>query len=51
MTAIAVSVLSFVKLNYGLFFACVAGIAFCFGGNITIFPAIVADFFGLKKPK
>lgn len=49
MTAIAVSVLSFVKLNYGLFFACVAGIAFCFGGNITIFPAIVADFFGLKN--
>ena len=49
VTAIAVSVLSFVQLNYGLFFACVAGIAFCFGGNITIFPAIVADFFGLKN--
>lgn len=49
VTAIAVSVLSFVKLNYGLFFASVAGIAFCFGGNITIFPAIVADFFGLKN--
>jgi MFS transporter, OFA family, oxalate/formate antiporter len=49
VTAAAVSVLSFVQLNYGLFFACVAGIAFCFGGNITIFPAIVADFFGLKN--
>lgn len=49
VTAAAVSVLSFVHLNYGLFFACVAGIAFCFGGNITIFPAIVADFFGLKN--
>ncbi|MEH7158779.1 L-lactate MFS transporter [Neobacillus drentensis] len=49
VTAAAVTVLSFVPLNYGLFFACVAGIAFCFGGNITIFPAIVADFFGLKN--
>ncbi|WP_040209031.1 L-lactate MFS transporter [Neobacillus jeddahensis] len=49
VTAIAVTVLSFIDLNYGLFFACVAGIAFCFGGNITIFPAIVADFFGLKN--
>ncbi|MET3210150.1 UNVERIFIED_CONTAM: OFA family oxalate/formate antiporter-like MFS transporter [Paenibacillus sp. PvR008] len=48
-TAVAVTVLSLVPLNYGLFFACVAGIAFCFGGNITVFPAIVADFFGLKN--
>lgn len=48
-TAVAVTVLSLVPLNFGLFFACVAGIAFCFGGNITVFPAIVADFFGLKN--
>ncbi|MGW9527442.1 L-lactate MFS transporter [Paenibacillus terrae] len=48
-TAVAVTVLSLVPLNYGLFFSCVAGIAFCFGGNITVFPAIVADFFGLKN--
>jgi len=49
VTTAAVTVLSFFQLNYGLFFACVAAIAFCFGGNITIFPAIVADFFGLKN--
>lgn len=49
ITAIAVLMLSFVQLNYGIFFACVATIAFCFGGNITIFPAIVGDFFGLKN--
>ena len=48
-TAIAVTVLSYVELNYTLFFACVAVIAFCFGGNITIFPTIVSDFFGLKN--
>ena len=48
-TAIAVTILSYVELNYTLFFACVAVIAFCFGGNITIFPTIVSDFFGLKN--
>ena len=48
-TAVAVTVLSYVELNYALFFTCVAVIAFCFGGNITIFPAIVSDFFGLKN--
>ncbi|MNP61214.1 putative MFS-type transporter YhjX [compost metagenome] len=49
VTATAVLVLSYMHLNYGLFFACVAAIAFCFGGNITVFPAIVADYFGLKN--
>ncbi|WP_242223432.1 OFA family MFS transporter [Bacillus cereus group sp. BfR-BA-01380] len=47
--AMSVSILSFVDLNYGIYFACVASVAFCFGGNITIFPAIVGDFFGLKN--
>lgn len=49
VTAVAVTVLSFVPLNYPIFFVCVAAIAFCFGGNITVFPAVVADFFGLKN--
>ncbi|MDF2903703.1 MAG: hypothetical protein K0S25_1341, partial [Bacillus sp. (in: firmicutes)] len=39
VTTAAVTVLSFVQLNYGLFFGSVAAIAFCFGGNITVFPA------------
>ncbi|MFD0771153.1 OFA family MFS transporter [Bacillus sp. CGMCC 1.60114] len=47
--AMSVFVLSFMNLNYGIYFACVASVAFCFGGNITIFPAIVGDFFGLKN--
>ncbi|MGF7048452.1 OFA family oxalate/formate antiporter-like MFS transporter [Paenibacillus sp. DS2015] len=49
LTTVAVLVLSFAQLNFGIFFACVAGIAFCFGGNITVFPAIVGDFFGMKN--
>ncbi|MGZ9586626.1 L-lactate MFS transporter [Paenibacillus marinisediminis] len=48
-TAVSVLILSFIPLTTGIFFACVATIAFCFGGNITVFPAIVADYFGLKN--
>ncbi|MDX5626716.1 MULTISPECIES: OFA family MFS transporter [unclassified Brenneria] len=49
VTMIAVSVMTFLPLNPLLFFACVSAIAFCFGGNITVFPAIVGDFFGLEN--
>ncbi|MEI7087249.1 OFA family MFS transporter [Pectobacterium versatile] len=49
VTILAVSVMTFMPLNPILFFACVSAIAFCFGGNITVFPAIVGDFFGLKN--
>ncbi|MEI7207232.1 OFA family MFS transporter [Pectobacterium carotovorum] len=49
VTILAVSVMTFLPLNPLLFFACVSAIAFCFGGNITVFPAIVGDFFGLKN--
>jgi OFA family oxalate/formate antiporter-like MFS transporter len=49
VTAAAVIILSYMHLSYGSFFACVAAIAFCFGGNITVFPAIVANYFGLKN--
>ncbi|MFC3749361.1 OFA family MFS transporter [Paenibacillus sp. GCM10012306] len=49
VTAVAMLTLSLADLSFGLFFACVAAIAFCFGGNITVFPAIVGDFFGLKN--
>ncbi|KEK23420.1 L-lactate MFS transporter [Bacillus gaemokensis] len=46
---LSVFTLSFMNLNYTIYFVCVASVAFCFGGNITIFPAIVGDFFGLKN--
>ncbi|WEF09937.1 OFA family MFS transporter [Pectobacterium actinidiae] len=49
VTILAVSVMTFLPLNPILFFACISAIAFCFGGNITVFPAIVGDFFGLKN--
>ncbi len=46
---LSVFTLSFMNVNYAIYFTCVASVAFCFGGNITIFPAIVGDFFGLKN--
>ncbi|WP_350316733.1 OFA family MFS transporter [Pectobacterium aroidearum] len=49
VTILAVSMMTFLPLNPVLFFICVSAIAFCFGGNITVFPAIVGDFFGLKN--
>ncbi|WP_174868300.1 L-lactate MFS transporter [Pectobacterium polaris] len=49
VTILAVSVMTFLPLNPILFFICVSAIAFCFGGNITVFPAIVGDFFGLRN--
>ncbi|MDQ5891444.1 MAG: transporter, family, oxalate/formate antiporter [Pseudomonadota bacterium] len=49
VTILAVSVMTFLPLNPLLFFTCVSAIAFCFGGNITVFPAIVGDFFGQKN--
>lgn len=48
-TAISVFILGTIHLNFGIYFACVAGIAFCFGGNITVFPPIVGNFFGLNN--
>ncbi|PLR34388.1 oxalate/formate antiport family MFS transporter [Chimaeribacter coloradensis] len=49
ITTLAVATLSFIPLTSALFFICVGAIAFCFGGNITVFPAIVGDFFGLRN--
>lgn len=49
VTTVSVFVLSFVHLDFIIFFSCVASIAFCFGGNITVFPTIVGDFFGSKN--
>lgn len=49
ITTVAVFALSFIHLNFAIFFTCVASIAFCFGGNITVFPAIVGDFFGVNN--
>ncbi|WP_250672809.1 OFA family MFS transporter [Paraclostridium ghonii] len=49
ITLVAVLVLMFAQLSLPVYFTAVAAIGFCFGGNITVFPVIVSDFFGLKN--
>lgn len=48
ITAVSMIVMSVVSLNYFIFFACLAGIAFCFGGFLAVFPTITGDFYGIK---
>jgi OFA family oxalate/formate antiporter-like MFS transporter len=42
-------ILLFVPLNALLFFISIACIAFSFGGSITVYPALISDFFGLAN--
>ncbi len=48
ITAASMIVMSVINLNYFIFFACLAGIAFCFGGFLAVFPTITGDFYGIK---
>lgn len=36
------------SMSMGMMYLVVLAMAFCFGGNITVFPTYVSDFFGLK---
>lgn len=49
ITALAMITMSVFALNYLTFFASLAGIAFCFGGFLAVFPLITGDFFGMKN--
>ena len=49
ITAISMLVMSFTTLSYVSFFACLAGIAFCFGGFLAVFPTITGEFYGMKN--
>lgn len=48
ITAVSMIAMSVMSLNYFVFFACLAGIAFCFGGFLAVFPTITGDFYGIK---
>jgi OFA family oxalate/formate antiporter-like MFS transporter len=49
ITSICMTALSVVNLSLVTFFITVSGIAFCFGGFLSVFPAITGEFFGLKN--
>lgn len=37
------------SMSIGMMYTVVIAMAFCFGGNITVFPTYVSDYFGLKN--
>lgn len=49
VTTISLVGLDFAHLSEYLFFICVAGVAFSFGGSITVFPTIVGEMFGINN--
>jgi MFS transporter, OFA family, oxalate/formate antiporter len=49
ITSVCMIIISIVSLNIVTFFICLSGIAFCFGGFLSVFPTITGDFYGLKN--
>ncbi|SDK94454.1 L-lactate MFS transporter [Natronincola ferrireducens] len=49
ITAVAMIAMSIISLNFLTFFICLAGIAFCFGGFLAVFPTITGEFYGMKN--
>lgn len=49
LTALAMLILSFLKLGLFTYFAAVSAIAFCFGGFLAVFPTVTADYYGIKN--
>lgn len=48
ITTVSLLTMSFVTLNLALFFICLAGVAFSYGGFLAVYPTITGDFFGVK---
>lgn len=49
ITAISMITMSIITLNYITFFVSLAGIAFCFGGFLAVFPTITGEYYGIKN--
>ncbi|TCO72194.1 L-lactate MFS transporter [Marinisporobacter balticus] len=49
ISALSMISMSIFALNYVTFFASLAGVAFCFGGFLAVFPTITGEFFGIKN--
>jgi MFS transporter, OFA family, oxalate/formate antiporter len=49
LTAVAMSAISVLSLNYLSFFISLAVIAFCFGGFLAVFPTITNEYYGVKN--
>jgi len=49
ITAICLVMLSVLTLNSVTYFISIAGIAFCFGGFLAVFPTITGQYYGIKN--
>ena len=49
ITAVAMTVIGVLPLNFTSFFIALAAIAFCFGGFLAVFPTITNEYFGVKN--
>lgn len=49
ITTVCVFALGVLHTTGLVFIACVGLVAFCFGGNLTVFPAIVGEAFGVNR--
>lgn len=49
ITAVCMVAMSVLSLNFITYFTCLAGIAFCFGGFLSVFPTITGEFYGMKN--
>lgn len=49
MTAVAMIIMSTITMNFVIFFACIAVIAFSFGGFLAVYPSVSADYYGTKN--
>ena len=49
ITALAMTAISLLSLNFLSFFISLAAIAFCFGGFLAVFPTITNEYFGVKN--
>lgn len=48
LTIIALLVKALIPLNQVAYYACLIGLAFSFGGFLSVFPAIISELFGVK---
>lgn len=48
MTVASLMVMALIPMNQFIYFACLIGVAFSFGGFLSVFPAITTELFGVK---
>lgn len=49
ITATCMTMMSIISLNYITYSICLGGIAFCFGGFLSVFPTITSEYYGTKN--